>query len=147
MSIAPLSILLALLGAAVGPGDIPPSSAWELSSVTPGGPLCRAMKEGDAIDTQVARGKDGDMLLVAGRPDWDHVNNALHLTISVDDGPPISLKGFSIGPTAFVVIDDGALLRQLKTAHRVSWTFPWGHFTAVVDGLGQAFDSIQYCPG
>ena len=148
MSTTPLSILLAMLGAAIGPGAAPTrSSAWELSSVTPGGPVCRAMKEGDAIDTHLARNKDGSMLLVAGNPNWDHMSNALHVTISVDDGPPVSLEGFSIGPTAFVVIKPDALIQQLKAAHRVTWDLPWGHFAAMVDGLGEAFDSIAVCPG
>ena len=114
--------------------------------MVPGGAMCRAMKSGDAVDTQLVRNKEGKLLLVAGHPDWDHKAGPIHVTISLDGGPPVSLEGYVIGPTVLVLIKDDTLTAQLKAAHEVAWTLPWGHFTAAVDGLGKALDAIAYCP-
>jgi len=147
MGITSLSIMTAILAAAgLGAPDAPPSQ-WELGSMVPGGPLCRGMKSGDAIDIQIVRNKIDHLLLIAGHPDWDHKGGPIHVTISVDGGPPVPLDGFVIGPIVLVEVADDALTKQLKAAHAVRWDLPWGQFTATIDGLGKALDSIAYCPG
>ena len=147
MGITSLSIMTAILAAAgLGAPDAPPSQ-WALESMVPGGPLCRGMKSGDRIDIQIARNKLDHLMMFAGHPDWDHKSGPIHVTISVDGGPPISLEGFVIGPIVMVEVTSDALTKQLRGAHAVRWDWPWGHFTATIDGLGKALDSIAYCPG
>lgn len=147
MGITSLTIIAAMLAAA-GPGtpDAAPSQ-WALRSIVPGGPLCRAEKFGDAVDMHIARNYDDKLVLFAGRPDWNLKDSSLHVTISVDGGPAVPLDGTAIGPIVVVTIEDDTLTAQLKTAHEVTWNLPWGQFTAKVEGLGKALDSIVICRG
>jgi hypothetical protein len=147
MGMFSVTIMAAMLAAA-GPGapEAAPSQ-WALRSIVPGGPLCRAEKFGGPVDTHIARNNLGKLVLVVGRPDWDHGESSLPVTISVDGGPAVSLDGTALGPVVIVLIEGDALTAQLKTAHDVTWNLPWGRFTAEVDGLGKALDSIVICRG
>jgi hypothetical protein len=120
MGIISVSIMTAILGAAGLGAPETSSSQWGLRSIVPGGPLCRAEKFGDTIDTQLVRNLDGKPVLVAGHPDWDHKTGLIQVTISVDDGPPVSLEAYVVGPTVWVAVEDDILTAQLKTAHEVT---------------------------
>ena len=147
MGITSLTIMATMLAAA-GPGAPDPApSEWALRSIVPGGPLCRAETFGDTVDTHIARNYNDKLVLIAGHPDWAHKDNSLHVTISVDGGPAVPLDGTAIGPLVIVTIEDKTLTAQLKMAHDVTWNLPWGHFTAKVDGLGEALDSLVICRG
>ncbi len=147
MGISSVSIVTAMLAAAGLGAPAAAPSQWALRSIAPGGPLCRAEKSGDAVDTQIARNNADKLVLVVGHPDWEHNEAPVPMTISVDNGPAVSLDGTAIGPVVLVVIKDDTLTARLKTARKVTWNLPWGRFTARVEGLGEAFDSIAFCGG
>ena len=146
----PMKIMLLLLGTAL----LSPASAlgastaaqtqWEFWSPAPGAPECAADKRGAALDTHVLRTRDSKLALLGGHPDWNHWKNSIKVTLSIDGGPPVKLTGDALG--SVVLVEDDRLENQLKAAHTIEWVLPWGHFTANVDGLGQAFDKLPTCP-
>lgn len=141
MSILPFPVIALALGMA-----LPQPAGWEVGSTKPGGPPCRAMKRGASLDIQILRNRAGNMIIVPGLPSWDHSGGEVALTVAVDDGPPATVSGFPIGPSVFVLVEDRKLAEQIKAAHSLTWKFPWGSFTAEVDGLGKTFDALAVCP-
>jgi hypothetical protein len=147
ISVAPLSAIAMMLGAALGPGTAPaPETEWVLASLTPGDPPCQAIKRGDTVDTQLVRNRVGNLILVAGHPGWSHGTGDLQVTVSIDGGPQVPLTGTTLGPVLLVEVKDKGLEKQFRDAHSLDWNLPWGHFKADVDGLGQAFDGLKDCP-
>lgn len=73
--------------------------------------------------------------------------SSVPLTLSIDGTEPISLTGYPVGPLVLMRIDDPVLERRVMEAATLRWAFAWGTYTARVDGLGEAFDSIGVCPG
>ena len=118
---------------------------WEFWSPASGGTECAADKRGIALDTHILRTRDGKLAILGGHPDWNHWETSIQLTLSIDGAEPVSLTGNALG--SLVLVQDDRLEKQLKAAHTIEWGLPWGHFTADVDGLGQAFDRLPVCPG
>lgn len=126
----------------LGKADAP---GWVLRSPTPDAPPCRAVRLGATVDTQLLRSRDGHLVLSAGHGDWEHSGGALQASFSFDDGGPMTVTGYPVGPIFLVSVTDDQLV-QLRNAHLLHWHLPWGDFTADVQGLGAAFDAIGVCP-
>lgn len=73
--------------------------------------------------------------------------SSVPLTLSIDGAEPISLTGYPVGPLVLMRIDDPVQERRVKDATTLRWVFAWGTYTAHVEGLGEAFDTIGVCPG
>ena len=148
VNLTPLLLLgAALLSpvSALGAPTIAPTP-WEFRSPAPDAPLCGAMKRGDTVDTQLLRNRAGKLILIAGHPGWNHAGDPIPVILSIDGGQPVTLSGFPLGNVIPVLVEDVRLGARIKAAHTIDWGLPWGHFTADVDGLGQAFDKLAICP-
>lgn len=125
------------------------NTGWVLRSSAQGLNPCRAVKFGNTVDTQLLRGRDGSIVLVAGHSDWPLVASQLpvKVSISIDGGTPTGLDGYQIGRSLFVKIDTAELQKVVKGARTLHWHVPWGEFDANVEGLGPTFEALVVCPG
>lgn len=121
------------------------SSGWELRSPTIGAPPCRAVKSGEAVNVQLLRNRNDDLVLIASRSDWEHGGGALQASLSIDDGEPLAIVGYPIGPV-FLTLIGGENLERLKNAKSLNWSLPWGEYSAEVEGIEVAFSAIGVCP-
>ena len=151
MRIAALLAGLVLLAAptlavAQQPGPekpIPNDGGWRLSHVAGSG--CFARLQGPQVDTLLAVNRDGKMVVGAGRSDWKLPNGQEDLLLQIDGGSPYPIKASPIVNVVFGVVPDAAMESALRKARKLSWTMPAGRFTADVNGLGTAFDTIKAC--
>jgi hypothetical protein len=132
------------VAAALAPMARAEPAAWQLRSMS--GVVCRAVLQGDNIDTQLLRSGEGGLVLIAGFPGQFLPIGDTKLTLAIDDGAAADMTGQAIGGIVLVPLD-AAQAARVKAAQTLKWHFPWGDFTAAVTGLGAAFDAIAVCPG
>ena len=64
---------------------------WESVDVAAG---CAARLKGDEVDTFVTLNNKDQVILIAGRKDWNFWGEDTGLTLQIDSQPPLSLKGW-----------------------------------------------------
>ncbi|MEZ5957931.1 MAG: hypothetical protein R3C27_12050 [Hyphomonadaceae bacterium] len=113
----------------------------------PGVRPCRALWEGETVNTRLLRSRDDKLVLIASWHTWDHTGYPIPGTLRVDGGETVSVTGYSIGPLVMVKVEDDQLLQALREARLLQWSWPWGEFSTEISGLGVAFDALGPCPG
>ena len=148
-----LAILLALLFTMHAAAAAEAGQGWVFRGAAmdeippPGVRPCRATWEGETVNTRLVRTRDDRLVLIASWHSWDHTGYPIPGTLSIDQGEPVAVSGYSIGPLYMVRIDDDPLYQAVREARRLHWQLPWGEFTTEIEGLGAAFDAIDACPG
>ena len=139
-----------LCGAAASPEVAPPgkpiahAGQWRLMGASDPAP-CSARLQGAEIDTVLLINKDGALVLMGGRGDWQLDASEQSITLQIDKLPPADVKAEFATNLVLAPITDGALLGRLRRAHQLNWTLPMGHFSADVTGLGAALDAAKAC--
>lgn len=143
-----LAVVLCAAGARadVAPPGQPIAHAGQWRLMGPADPApCSARLPGAEIDTVLLINKDGALVLVGGRGDWELAVSEQTITLQIDKLPPADVKAELGVNLVLAPITDGALLGRLRHAHQLSWTLPMGHFSADVTGLGAALDAAKAC--
>ncbi|MEA3044695.1 MAG: hypothetical protein QOH47_2533 [Sphingomonadales bacterium] len=147
-AIALVAILLAADPAiAQAPQPIPGAGEWLFINRLPfvDHPTCVARTNGAEVDTMLMLNNDQHPLLVAGHGDWSGLSGEVEATIAIDGSAPVHVSAGMVQNIAVVLVTDPALIGRLRSARRLEWTLPFGHFKADVTGLGVALDAIFAC--
>jgi hypothetical protein len=149
--IVTLGSALAMLCAAGARADVAPpgqpiahAGLWRLMGPADPAP-CSARLEGSEIDTVLLINKNGDLVLMGGRGDWQLDASDATVTLQIDKLPPADVKAEFVTNLVLAPITDSGLLGRLRRAHQLGWTLPVGHFAADVTGLGAALDAAKAC--
>jgi hypothetical protein len=146
--------VIAVIGAAwagavaAQPGEgqtpVPNGGAWMIAS--PGQAIeCTARVNGPQIDTMLTANNAGKMVLVAGRADWNNPGATAPASLQIDAKKPRKVSGNYVANLYLVLVADDGLLKDLESAHQLTWTFKIGKFQADVTGLGTAFEAVRAC--
>lgn len=127
------------------PDVLAQGTSWELRSSADGERSCAAVKLGEAVNTRLLRNENDDLVLIASRGDWEYAGAALQAGLSIDDAEPIAITGYPLGPL-FLTLVSRDIFEQVEKAKLLRWYLPWGVFSAEVEGLGNAFKAIEFCP-
>lgn len=145
-------VLIAILPAAgpafaQAPQPIPGAGEWLFVDRLPfvDHPTCVARTNGAEVDTMLMLNNDRQPILVAGHGDWSGLSGEVEAMIAIDGGPPVHVSAGMVQNIAVVLVTDPALIGRLRSARRLEWTLPFGHFKADVTGLGMALDAIVAC--
>ena len=122
---------------------IPNAAGWALTAVPQSG--CFARRAGAQVDTTLAIGRDGKLVLGAGHPEWNIPSGDKPVTLRVDGGAPHAFEASPVGNLIFVLIDDNGLTNQIRQAHQLGWTLGPNAYSAEVGGLGVALDAVRAC--
>ena len=142
-ALAPLLLVLSISAPALADGPIPAAPGWTLVDSIPHG--CWAERNGKDIDTKLMVTNDGGMLVLAGRADWHRSENTVTVGLAIDGGPVESIDANMLPNLVLIGSGDGPHTDRLRAAHTLAWHFPWGDYSAQVDGLGAAFDAAAQC--
>jgi hypothetical protein len=129
------------------PTPIAGAPDWLLVNGLPGASqACTARRNGREVDTILMVNKEGGLVLMAGRADWNAPGGEVGAALSIDGGPAEPVKVLTLTSLAFLSpADEAARTQKLRAAKTLDWTLPKGRFHADVDGLGAAFDAARAC--
>jgi hypothetical protein len=147
MKIQVAAMLAGMMGAGMmaAPAAGQANGRWTLGLPTdPPGKTCGAAKLGEQVNTRLLRNRDGEMILIAARREWDH-SDPFTAGLSIDGAEAMEVEALTVGPLVLVQVKDAALEARVKAARTLDWTLPWGAFHAEVEGLGAAYDAIEVC--
>lgn len=136
------AVLLSVLSVLVCPAY---AAQWQHLRHLMGGPGCAARLPGKDVDTLIALNNNGQVLLLAGRPKWRIFDSrGIDVGLRIDDSAVHHLEGFAAG-SIILVLARKPIVDQLKHAHDIHWTFPFGKFHAVISGFGPALTWLRKC--
>jgi hypothetical protein len=123
---------------------IPGDSGWEMTHVDGGG--CFARLAGPQVDTILTVNTKGVMALSAGHQEWKlGPGPERTIELGIDGGAPHAVQAIPVVNFYMVLVQDPALLRAVRLAHRLTWTTPQGHYSAEVSNIGRTFDLVRAC--
>lgn len=122
--------------------SFPVPAGWETVDMAAG---CAARLKGDEIDTWVTINNKDQVLLIAGRKDWNFWGQKAELTLQFDSHPPMSLEGWEWGNLILVLLPDDGDVAALRKASNLKWHFPGGNYSTKVHDLGLALDAAAAC--
>jgi hypothetical protein len=99
---------------------------------------------GDTLHIKLMKNGRGNLVLAGARPEWRNAGT-IEFSLTIDNGPPETLRGSNAISLVLTEIRDPALIRRLRDATMLTWQLPWGNFTARVSGLGVAYDAVAEC--
>jgi hypothetical protein len=105
---------------------------------------CAARLVGKDVDTMLMLGRNGELVLVAGKSDW-RVSGPEKIGLRIDHGAMDHLTATAFRNLILVHVGNKAFLQELETAKVLYWYFPWGAYHAEVAGLGNAVKWLQGC--
>jgi len=146
--VASILVSSGVVAAAAGqPQATASAGTWEIQDHLPGVPgrKCTARIKGDQVDTMLMLNNVGSPLLVAGRPDWAELLGDAEAGLAIDGAPPEAVKASLFNNLVMTLVTDDALLQRLRRANTLDWSLPFGHFHAMVSGLGVALDALAVC--
>jgi hypothetical protein len=142
-------LLVAVANAAIATGvtaePVATTGQWTLTAKLPGGDACVARLVGSEVDTMLMLSESKELLLVAGNPEWQATSNSLKVELGIDNLLINDLTGIPFNNLVFVVVKEDAVLKRLKVARNLYWSFPFGKFHATVDGIGPAITWLHKC--
>lgn len=126
---------------------VPNAPAWQLSEQMEGVPgrSCTARSSGPDANTRLLLNEADIPVLIAARPDWRNDSREAEVGLAIDGAGAVRVQGYILMNLVLVKLDDPALLRRLRGARMIEWTFPFGRFRANVEGLGTAIDALRAC--
>jgi hypothetical protein len=126
------------------PVPIAGAGDWKLVARLPGTNNCSVRVNGPEVNTSMMLNGDGELILIAGRPDWAFSGQGVKASLAIDGGPPTEEAGYVLTTIAMFKVT-GAQIRQLMAATDVDWKLPWGVYHAKVNGLGVAYSALKAC--
>ena len=121
------------------------TDGWIIGGGAPGVDTCVARLPGAEVDTMLMLNKDGDLLLVAGREDWQQPAGNWDISVQVDDVEIEHVKATVFNNLVFLLVKDESTVHRLRAAKVIAWYLPVGVYRASVAGLGSALDSLRMC--
>ncbi len=117
-------------------------NGWESVNVAAG---CAARLKGDEVDTWITINNNDQVLLFAGRKDWNFWGQQIDLTLQIDTQEQLSLKGWKWSNLVLVLMPDDRDVAALRKASVLRWHFPTGDYSAKVHDVGSALDAAVAC--
>ncbi|HEU5457849.1 MAG TPA: hypothetical protein VFU68_04465, partial [Terracidiphilus sp.] len=117
-------------------------AGWESMDAAGG---CAARLGGSEVDTYLTINNKDQVLLMAGRKDWNFWSQEIELTLQIDSQPPLSLKGTQWSNLVLVLLPDDKDVAALRKASSLKWQLPSGSYSAKVHDVGLALDSVAAC--
>jgi hypothetical protein len=125
---------------------VPGAPIWVLQPQLPGTEKsCRVRAEGPEANTTLVINGVGQPVLIVGRGDWRSPGGEAKVSLSIDGGRPAKVKASMVHSLVLVLVSDAGLLKRLRSARTIDWTFPFGHFRTDVAGFGIALDAVSAC--
>ena len=115
---------------------------WEALDLGVG---CTARLEGKEVDTMLSINNDNQVLLIAGRREWNALGEEVKLTLQFDSQPPGSFKGWRWNNLVLLLLVDDKDVAALRKASTLKWRLPTGDYTAEVHDVGSALDAASAC--
>lgn len=122
--------------------SFPTPKGWE-SLVLEGG--CAARLSGDEVDTMVSINNKDQVLLIAGRRDWNSWGEEVKLTLQFDSQPPRSFTAWKWNNLVLLVLVDDKDVVALRKASTLKWHLSTGDYSANVSDVGLALDAASAC--
>lgn len=122
--------------------SFPLPAGWESLDMAAG---CAARLKGDEIDTWVTINNKDQVLLIAGRKDWNFWGEKTELTLQIDGNPPLSLEGWKWSNLVLVLLPNDRDVAALRKAAALEWHFSTSDYIAKVHDVGAALDAAAAC--
>jgi hypothetical protein len=106
---------------------------------------CAARLKGDEVDTWVGINNKDQVLLMAGRKDWNFWGEKTELTLQIDSEPPLSLEGWKWSNLVLVLLPNDKDVDALRKAATLQWRLQTGNYSAKVHDVGRALDAAAAC--
>jgi hypothetical protein len=144
-----LPLMTLLVAMAVEPEGMATSTQsttrWTFAETLPGGNACAAKLPGDEVDTLLMLNKSGELLLIAGRPEWRGRGESQEIELQIDRFEIKHLVASSFDNLVLLVVKDESVLKRLKNAKDLYWRLPSGTYHAAVQGLATALSWLHTC--
>ena len=127
------------------PASIDSAGEWKIIDDLPGSDRCTVRKNGDQVDTILARNKDGALLLIAGRADWAFPAASEKVSLQFDDQPVQEMDASVFNNLIIVLLKDASAEQMLLHSTHLRWRSPQGEFVADLNGVGHAIDALRAC--
>ncbi len=114
---------------------------WDIVKAPTGS--CMAHRAGAQVDTIMVTNRDGKLILMAGRHDSNMPTGPRTVTLEIDEHRWEAVAATSFNSLILVLVNDPAMLEQLRHAQRLIWVLPLQRVAADLPRLGQAIDSIM----
>lgn len=108
-------------------------------------PGCSAHKTGGDLATTLRFNSQHQLILSFTRPEWSWQVMHRLVRLTLDDGKPVAVGIETALNLVLLKVSTPDRIDALRGAHLLHWGFPWGKYTADVDGLGRALDWVQQC--
>lgn len=102
---------------------------------------CAARLKGDEVDTWVSINNSDQVLLIAGRPDWNSWGQEVKLTLQIDSQAPRSFTASKWNNLVLLLLFDDKDVAALRKASSLRWHLPSGDYYAKVHDVGSALDA------
>ena len=122
------------------PFNVP--DGWEATKNAGG---CAAVLKGDEVDTWVLINNNDQVILIAGRHDWNFWGDSIKLTLQIDSRAPRSFDANKWNNLVLLLLPDAKDVAALRKASSLKWHLPIGDFSAKVHDVGAAIDAAAEC--
>ena len=130
---------------AAKPIPIAGAPGWVIHDhVQPAG-TCMVRRNGDEIDTSIALGQNGALILSIGKPQWLAMSSVSQVTLQIDAQSPVPLQAGAFENVVVAPITDPQLVGALTEAATLTWQLPNGTYHAAVGGIGKAVEALRLC--
>lgn len=121
-----------------------PANQWMHLENVIGSGSCAARLTGSEVDTMLVVNGSGQLILVAGRADWQG-SGPEEAALRIDDFQIEHLQASAFNNLVLLEIGNEGILKRLQAAKDLYWTLPSGKYHAAVAGLGDALDWVRRC--
>jgi Tfp pilus assembly protein PilZ len=121
----------------------PVPDGWRLLDDT--GNACTARLDGNEIDTMVSINNSDQVLLIAGRKDWNTWGGNINLTLRFDSEPPRPYSAWVWNNLVMLLLTKDEDVATLRKAFTLKWVLPRGEYSTRINGIAMALDSVTAC--
>jgi len=125
--------------------SIPTDSDWKVTQDLPGSNACVARREGSEVNSMLMLNEQRELLLIAGRQDWERPTENKEIALLIDESKFERLPAIFYNNLVFLRVTDESFVRRLRLATTIVWLLPDGKYKANVERLGAAVDSLNAC--
>lgn len=118
---------------------------WTITDKLTASGGCGARLGGEEVDTLLMTNRRGQLLLAAGRPEWDIPPGEVQIGLQIGEAAPKVVKVGKLKNIIFVLMDSDERERELMSAHQLRWYFVSGLLTASVPHIGEAVNALKAC--
>jgi len=107
---------------------------------------CSVRRNGPQLNTTLTLAGDGQLIIVAGWPEWARWSEVIKVKLDLDDKPADELTGGVFQNVVLFPLKDAPdMPARLRAAKTLTWHLPWGDFKGEIDGLAAAETALRAC--